>query len=93
MAVSKVEQQGKEMLSIWGPHSTKHMHLKAPESCFVGETTVTKDTGGPRMTKRTRNDSSQGLKRACFLDTVERTVVICLLFLFAMHVVSSIPRN
>lgn len=30
MAVSKAEQQGKEMLSIWGAHSTKHMHLKAP---------------------------------------------------------------
>lgn len=45
------------------------------------------------MTKRTRNGSSQRLKRACFLDTVECTVVICLLFLSAMRVVSSVPRN
>ena len=65
-AVSKAEQQGKEMLSIWGAHSTKHMCLKAPEPCLVRrDDCVTKDTGGPRMTKRTRSASSQCLKRAC----------------------------
>lgn len=43
-AVSKAEQQGKEMLPIWGAHSTKHMHLKAPEPCLVRwDDCVTKD--------------------------------------------------
>lgn len=52
MAVSKAEQQGKEMLSIWGAILLQNICILKHQLCSVKwDDYVTKDMGGPRVTK------------------------------------------